>query len=166
MSSFPVFARSVCFCIVFAHHCVSACLFVCWPLYYQFFFDWRLLITTLVSSSCSFNVMFFVVIFRCFNIAESVDHHCLNFPFIAYYYFFYWYLEYYFYNRPDKHFRFYSKSVLFSYFLPGIWFPYGRQDDTRYIKNAGNDKEYEYIICFTINRDWNFSDKNNMLHIN
>ena len=45
-------------------------------------------------------------------------------------------------------------------------FPYGGQDDTRSIKNAGNDKEYEYIICFTINRDWNFADYNDMLHIN
>jgi hypothetical protein len=76
MSSFPVFARSVFFCIVFAHHCVSVCLFV---------FRITTLITTLISSSCTSlsYAMVFVVIVRCFNTAESVDHHRLNFPFIA-----------------------------------------------------------------------------------
>ena len=79
--------RSVGLYTVFSHHCVSFCLFFFWPLYYQFFFDWRLMLTTLVSSSFSSNVIWrgflFVVSIRFVNIAQSVDHHCLSFPFIA-----------------------------------------------------------------------------------
>jgi hypothetical protein len=56
MSSSPVFARSVGLYILFAHHCVSFC-----PLSFGHCIIssscWRLLITTLVSSSISSNVI-------------------------------------------------------------------------------------------------------------
>ena len=71
---------------VFTSLCVLLSFFF-WSLYYNFFFDWRLMITTLVSSSISSSVVcrgfLFVVIVRFVNIAQSVDHHCLSFPCIA-----------------------------------------------------------------------------------
>jgi hypothetical protein len=71
---------------VFTSLCVLLSFFF-WPLYYQFFFDWRLMLTTLLSSSFSSNVIWrgflFVVIVRFVNIAQSADHHCLSFHFIA-----------------------------------------------------------------------------------
>ena len=79
MSAFPVFARSVCFCIVFAHHCVSVCPFVFWPVYCRLWLP-RWYLQAVLSMSY---VMVFVVIVRCFNTAESVNHYRLNFPFIA-----------------------------------------------------------------------------------
>jgi len=51
----------------------------------------------------SYGVVFYAVIVRFVNFTESVDHHCLSFPFIAWYYFLY--LEY---SVRTIHYLFYN----------------------------------------------------------
>ena len=56
--------RSLDLCVCFVDHCLSFCTFF-WPLWCLFFFNIRILITTLVSSSSSFKHMFSRLLKRC-----------------------------------------------------------------------------------------------------